>query len=160
IAARVESGAPLLFEVSDVTVDPEAAVVRFAHDGAEQVLECDVVAGCGGFHGVCRPSIPGGVLRAFGREDPVGWRRLPAQVAPSMDELVYAHTSEGFALLSLRSPELSRYYVQVSHDEDVAEWPDDRVWEALHRRTELAGWTLHEGPVLEKGVTGMRSHVT
>jgi p-hydroxybenzoate 3-monooxygenase len=160
IAARVESGAPLLFEVSDVSVDPETPLVRFTHDGVAHELECDVVAGCDGFHGVCRPSIPDGVLRTFEREYPFGWLGILAEVAPSMDELVYAHTSEGFALLSLRSPALSRYYVQVAHDEDVAEWPDDRVWEALHRRTELAGWTLDEGPVLEKGVTGMRSFVT
>jgi p-hydroxybenzoate 3-monooxygenase len=76
-----------------------------------------------------------------------------------MDELVYSHTPRGFALLSLRSPELSRYYVQVAHDEDIAEWPDERIWEELQARTAVEGWTLHEGPILEKGVTGMRSFV-
>ena len=118
-----------------------------------------MIAGCDGFHGVCRGSIPDGVLRTFEREYPFGWLGILAQVAPSMDELVYAHHERGFALLSLRSPQLSRYYVQVAHDEDVATWPDERIWEELQRRTALDGWTLHEGPILEKGVTGMRSFV-
>ena len=126
----------------------------------EHELECDVIAGCDGFHGVCRPSIPDGVLTTFEREYQFGWLGILAQVAPSMDEVVYVHHERGFALLSLRSPELSRYYVQVRHDEDVADWPDARVWEELQLRTALDGWTLEEGPVLEKGVTGMRSFVT
>jgi len=162
IAARLESGLPLLFEVDDVTVhdlQTELPRIRFTHDGAAQELECDVIAGCDGFHGVCRPSIPSGILRTFEREYPFGWLGILAQVAPSIDELVYAHNDRGFALLSLRSPELSRYYVQCRPDEDLAEWPDERIWEELQLRTGLAGWTLHEGPILEKGVTGMRSFV-
>jgi len=162
IAARIESELPLLFEADGVAVhdlDGERPRIRFVHDGAEQELECDVIAGCDGFHGVCRPSIPAGVLRTFEREYPFGWLGILAQVAPSMDELIYAHNERGFALLSLRSPELSRYYLQVRHDEDVDEWPDDRIWEELRARTELDGWTLYDGPVLEKGVTGMRSFV-
>ena len=158
IAARLESGLPLLFEVEDVSVhelESDRPRIRF---GGEQ-LECDFVAGCDGFHGVCRDSIPAGVLRTFEREYPFGWLGILAQVAPSMDELVYAHHERGFALLSLRGPELSRYYVQVAHDEDVDAWSDERVWEELQARTALEGWTLHEGPVLEKGVTGMRSFV-
>ncbi len=163
IAARVESGLPLHFEVEDVTVhDVETAVpsIRFTHDGRAHTLDCDVVAGCDGFHGVCRPSIPAGVLRTYEREYPFGWLGILAEVAPSMDELVYTHHDRGFALLSLRSPQRSRYYLQVAPDEDVETWPDDRIWEELQRRTELDGWTLHEGPVLEKGVTGMRSFVS
>jgi p-hydroxybenzoate 3-monooxygenase len=162
IAARLDAGLPLLFEVSGVSVhelETERPRVRFRHDGAEQELECDVIAGCDGFHGVCRPSIPTGVLREFSREYPFGWLGILAEVAPSMDELVYTHTPNGFALLSLRSSRLSRYYLQVARDEDLAEWPDERIWEELKRRTELAGWTLHDGPILEKGVTGMRSYV-
>jgi len=161
IAARLEAGLPLLFEVDAVAVhDLDArARITFAHDGAAHELECDIVAGCDGFHGVCRLTIPAGVLRTFEREYPFGWLGILAQVAPSMDELVYAHTESGFALLSLRSPELSRYYVQVAHDEDIAEWPDERIWEKLQARTALDGWTLEEGPILEKGVTGMRSFV-
>jgi len=162
IAARLESGLPLLFEVDDVSVhdlDSERPRIRFTHGGTAQELECDVIAGCDGFHGVCRPSIPDGVLRTFEREYPFGWLGILAQVAPSIDELVYAHNERGFALLSLRSPELSRYYVQCRPEEDLAEWPDERIWEELQLRTGLAGWTLHEGPILEKGVTGMRSFV-
>jgi p-hydroxybenzoate 3-monooxygenase len=162
IAARLAAGLPLLFEVDDVGVhDLETARPRitFAQGGAPHELECDVVAGCDGFHGVCRPSIPPGVLREFSREYPFGWLGILAQVAPSTDELVYSHHERGFALLSLRSPELSRYYVQVDHDEDVAAWPDERIWAELGTRTALDGWTLQEGPILEKGVTGMRSYV-
>ncbi|HEY3181874.1 MAG TPA: 4-hydroxybenzoate 3-monooxygenase [Gaiellaceae bacterium] len=162
IAARLDAGLPLLFEVDDVAVHDLESVrprVTFAHDGTPHELECDVVAGCDGFHGVCRPAIPDGVLRTFQREYPFGWLGILAHVAPSMDELVYSHTPRGFALLSLRSPELSRYYVQVAHDEDIAEWPDERIWEELQARTAVEGWTLHEGPILEKGVTGMRSFV-
>ena len=163
IAARLDSGLPLLFEADVTTVhdaDTERPRVRFIHGGVEQELECDVVAGCDGFHGVCRSAIPDGVLRTFERDYPFGWLGILAQVEPSMDELVYAYNDRGFALLSLRSPELSRYYIQVRHDEDPAEWPDERVWEELRLRTALDGWMLEAGPVLEKGVTGMRSFVT
>ena len=158
IAARLDSGLPLHFEVEDVSVheiESERPRLRFR----DSELECDAIAGCDGFHGVCRDAIPARVLSAFEREYPFGWLGILAQVAPSMDELVYTHHERGFALLSLRSPELSRYYLQVAHDEDVAEWPDERIWEELQRRTRLDGWTLHEGPILEKGVTGMRSFV-
>jgi p-hydroxybenzoate 3-monooxygenase len=155
IAARIESGLPLHFESGVEEVDPERGIVRYA--GGE--LECDVVAGCDGFHGVCRDAIPAGVLKTFEREYPFGWLGILAQIAPSMDELVYAHHERGFALLSLRSPQLSRYYLQVAHDEDLAEWSDERIWSELQIRTALEGWTLHEGPILEKAVTGMRSFV-
>jgi p-hydroxybenzoate 3-monooxygenase len=162
IAVRVAAGLPLLFEAANVAVhdlESERPRVTFAHHGRPMEVECDVVAGCDGFHGVCRTSIPDGVLRTFEREWAFGWLGILAEVAPSMDELVYAHSERGFALLSLRSPQLSRYYLQVDHDEDVEAWPDDRVWEELQRRTSLDGWQLEEGPVVEKGVTGMRSFV-
>jgi p-hydroxybenzoate 3-monooxygenase len=162
IAARLAAGLPLLFDVEDVAVhDIEGARPRvtFTQEDRADELECDIVAGCDGFHGVCRPSIPDGVVRTYEREYPFGWLGILAQVAPSMEELVYSHSERGFALLSLRSPERSRYYVQVAHDEDVGEWPDERIWSELQARTALDGWTLHEGPVLEKGVTGMRSFV-
>ena len=162
IAARVDSGLPLLFGVGDVSVhdlESDAPRIRFSHDGAQHELRCDAVAGCDGFHGVCRPSIPAGVLREFSREYPFGWLGILAEAAPSHDELVYCHTDRGFALLSLRSPKLSRLYLQCAPDEDLGEWPDDRVWEELHARLGIEGWTLVEGPILEKGVTGMRSYV-
>jgi p-hydroxybenzoate 3-monooxygenase len=162
IAARVESGLTLFFESGDVAVhdlETERPRITFTHEGGAREVECGVLAGCDGFHGVCRRSIPGGVLSTFEREYPFGWLGILAEVEPSTDELVYAHHERGFALLSLRSPHLSRYYVQVAHDEDIEGWPDDRVWEELQLRTGLEGWTLREGPVLEKGVTGMRSFV-
>ena len=162
VAARLESGLPLLFEVKDVRVDEietERPRIRFSHDGAAHELECDVLAGCDGFHGVCRPSIPAGVISTFEREYSFSWLGILAAVAPSMDELVYVHHERGFALLSLRSPELSRYYVQCGADESIDEWPDERIWDELQRRSALDGWTLDEGPVLEKGITGMRSFV-
>ena len=162
IAARIESGLPLLFEAEGVSVhelDTDRPRIRFRREGVDDELECDVVAGCDGFHGVCRASIPAGLLSEFSREYPFGWLGILASVAPSIDELVYAHHERGFALLSLRSPALSRYYLQCRSDEDLAEWPDERIWAELQLRTGVDGWSLEEGPVLEKGVTGMRSYV-
>ena len=162
IAARVDSGLPLLFEADDVSladIESEQPRISYTHGGETDELECDVIAGCDGFHGASRETIPANLLSTFERDYPYGWLGILAEVAPSMDELVYTHTERGFALLSLRSPTLSRYYLQVSHDENVEEWPDDRIWAELQTRTQLEGWTLKEGPVLEKGVTGMRSFV-
>jgi p-hydroxybenzoate 3-monooxygenase len=163
IEARHASGAPLLFEVADVSVhdlDGDRPLIRFEHEGERQELACDFIAGCDGFHGVCRASIPEGVLRTYEREYPFGWLGILAAVAPSSEELVYAHHERGFALHSLRSPELSRLYVQCRPDEDIAAWPDARIWEELQIRLGLDGWTLAQGEVLEKGVTGMRSFAT
>jgi len=162
IAARLESGHPLLFEVADVRlagVETDRPRILFVHAGAQRELECDVVAGCDGFHGITRGSIPSELLRVYEREYPYGWLGILAAVAPSIDELVYAHHERGFALLSLRSPELSRYYIQCAPDEDADAWEDAHIWEELRRRTALDGWELEEGPILEKGVTGMRSFV-
>jgi p-hydroxybenzoate 3-monooxygenase len=162
VAARLASGLPLLFEAEGVSIrelDTDLPRVGFSQDGAAGELECDFIAGCDGFHGVCRPSIPAGALRSFTREYPYGWLGILAAVAPSNDELVYAHHERGFALLSLRSAELSRLYLQCSPEEDLGRWPDDRIWEELQLRLGIDGWELREGPILEKGVTGMRSYV-
>jgi p-hydroxybenzoate 3-monooxygenase len=162
IAIRLAAGEPLLFEVDGVAVrdlGTERPRITFRHDGRDLALDCDLVAGCDGFHGVCRPSIPVGALRETSREYPFGWLGILADVAPSHHELVYAHSERGFALLSLRSPILSRLYIQCRPDEDVEDWPDDRIWAELQARLGVEGWTLEEGPILEKGVTGMRSFV-
>jgi p-hydroxybenzoate 3-monooxygenase len=162
IADRMATGEPLLFEVEGVELaglDTDQPLIRFRHEGTGHHLRCDVVAGCDGFHGISRSSIPAGVLTSFTREYPYAWLGILAAVAPSDDELVYAHHGRGFALLSLRSPALSRLYVQCRPDEDLAGWPDDRIWAELRLRLGLPGWTLAEGDVLEKGVTGMRSFV-
>jgi p-hydroxybenzoate 3-monooxygenase len=155
VEARLASGLPLHFETPVEAIDPDGGLVRYA-DGE---LECDFVAGCDGFHGISRGSMPVGVLREFSREYDYGWLGILADVEPSIGELVYAHHEEGFALLSLRSPTRSRYYLQCRPDENLEEWPDERIWEELQRRTSVDGWTLNEGPILEKGVTGMRSYV-
>jgi len=162
VLARIESGAPLRFECADVRVhglDADEPVVRYVLDGEERELRCELVAGCDGFHGVCRPSIPAGVLSIFERVYPYAWLGILADVAPSTDELIYARHERGFALHSMRSPSISRLYVQVDPGDDVGHWPDERVWEELHLRLACEGFALEEGPVLEKSITPMRSFV-
>jgi p-hydroxybenzoate 3-monooxygenase len=162
IAARLATGRPLLFEVAEVVVhcfESESPVVRFRHQGEDVELACDFIAGCDGFHGVCRDRIPAGVLTRFDREYPFAWLGILAAAPPSNEELIYVYHERGFALHSMRSPTLTRLYLQVRPDEDVAEWPDERVWEELERRLGLEGWTLHKGEILEKGITGLRSFV-
>jgi p-hydroxybenzoate 3-monooxygenase len=155
IGARLESGLPLYFEVSDVSVDPSTPSVRFTHDGVSHVLECDVIAGCDGFHGVCRPSIAD-VLTVYEREYPFGWLGILAECEPSSEELIYAHHERGFALASMRSHTVTRMYLQCDPDEDVADWSDQAIWNELDRRF---GMSVNRGDVFEKGVTPMRSFV-
>jgi p-hydroxybenzoate 3-monooxygenase len=163
IAARLDAGGQILFEVDDVGlqgIDSHAPLIRFRQGDAEQEIHCDFIAGCDGFHGVSRDSIPPGVLSVYEHEYPFAWLGILAAVAPSTDELIYASHDRGFALHSLRSPEISRLYLQVAPNEDLDEWPDDRVWQELQVRLgDDHGWTLAEGPVLEKGVASMRSFV-
>jgi p-hydroxybenzoate 3-monooxygenase len=161
VAVRLRCGLPLRFGVEDVRVhdiESDRPRVHFSDAGERFELKCDAIAGCDGFHGVCRPAIAD-ALRIFSREYPFSWLGILAAVAPSSDELVYAHHERGFALLSLRSPQRSRLYLQCAADERLEEWPDARIWEELQRRVALDGWTLHEGTVLEKGISGMRSFV-
>ncbi len=155
IDARLESGLPLLFEVSDVEVDPSAPRVTFTHQGESHVLDCDVIAGCDGFHGVCRPAIAD-VLTIYEREYPFGWLGILAHCEPSSEELIYAHHERGFALASMRSHEVTRMYLQCEPDEDVANWSDQEIWNELDRRF---GMSVNRGDVFEKGVTPMRSFV-
>jgi p-hydroxybenzoate 3-monooxygenase len=158
IAARLESGLPLFFEVSDVTVDAEAPQVEFTHEGERHTLECDLIAGCDGFHGVCRDLVPD--LQVAERAYPFAWLGVLAQAAPTQEELIYANHERGFALYSMRSPTITRLYLQVPADEDAERWPDDRIWDELSRRLPTTdGFTLNTGPILEKGVTAMRSFV-
>ncbi|MDR7510768.1 MAG: 4-hydroxybenzoate 3-monooxygenase [Armatimonadota bacterium] len=162
IHARLETGGTVLFEVADVSVHDlrtTRPVIRFHHAGAVCEVACDFIAGCDGFHGVCRPSIPDGVLTAYDREYPFAWLGLLVAAPPSSDELIYANHARGFALHSMRSPELTRLYLQCAPDEDLANWPDDRIWEELHARLGVEGWRLTEGPILQKGLTAMRSFV-
>jgi p-hydroxybenzoate 3-monooxygenase len=162
IAARLGTGRPLYFEVDDVAVDDfdsESPVVRFRHDGEGVELRCDFIAGCDGFHGVCRDSIPAGILTAFERDYPFAWLGILAAAPPSNEELIYAYHERGFALHSMRSPTITRLYLQVRPDEDLGEWPDERIWDELERRLGIEGWSLNTGEILAKGVTGMRRFV-
>ena len=165
--ARREAGGQIFYEVEDVSVhdfaDAGSATkpsIRFRSGGEPHELSCDFIAGCDGFHGICRPSVPNGVLTLFDRTYPFGWLGILADVAPSCDELIYSYHERGFALLSMRSPQVSRLYLQCSPDEDINKWPDAKIWEELHRRLATDnGWKLMEGPITQKGVTGMRSFV-
>ncbi len=162
IAARLAADAPLHFECNDVIVEGITGgdpVVRFTHDGDAHELHCELIAGCDGFHGVCRTAIPDELLQTWGREYPFAWLGILADVAPSTDELIYAQHERGFALHSMRSPTVSRLYIQVDPDEDIANWSDDRIWSELHERLATDGWELTEGPVMEKSITPMRSFV-
>jgi p-hydroxybenzoate 3-monooxygenase len=159
IAARLATGRPLYFDVSEVDVDPATATVHFVHDGRPTTLEADFVAGCDGFHGVSRPAL-GDVLHVYEREYPFAWLGILAEAPPSSHELIYAHSARGFALHSMRSPTVTRNYLQVHPDEDLAAWPDERIWTELRARLDRDGeFHLATGPVLEKGVTAMRSFV-
>jgi len=163
IAARLAAGGQVLFEVADVLptgFDGPSPEVSFTHAGERKVVQADFIAGCDGFHGVCRDAIPAGVLTFFDKEYPFGWLGVLAAVAPSSEELIYSSNARGFALHSMRSPQLSRFYLQVAPDEDIAEWPDERIWTELAARLEtVPGWSLSTGPVVEKGITAMRSFV-
>jgi p-hydroxybenzoate 3-monooxygenase len=163
IEARRSTGRPLIFEASDVSVgdlDSKQPVVRFAADGVDHELACDVIGGCDGFHGVCRPAIPAGAIRIFERVYPFGWLGILAEAPPSSSELVYSLHERGFALFSMRSTSITRLYLQCAHDEDVNDWSDERIWSELRTRlTTDDGWGPNEGPILQRGVTGMRSFV-
>ncbi len=165
IAARLAAGGAIHFEVGDVAVrDVESARPRitFTRDGSPQEIQCDFIAGCDGFHGITRPSVPDGVLSFFDRTYPFAWLGILAEAPQASPELIYTHTDEGFALLSTRSPNLQRYYLQVAPDEDIGNWSDARIWETLQKRTALGdgGFRIAEGPILQKGITPMRSFVT
>jgi p-hydroxybenzoate 3-monooxygenase len=161
VAARLGYGAPILFEVANVSLhdlDGPRARIRFTKDGAAQEIECDFIAGCDGFHGVSRQSIPRGRITEFERLYPFAWLGILAEAEPTKDELVYTHHERGFALLTMRTPTLSRLYLQCAPDEDIANWSDARIWDELRLRTAGgAGWRLSEGPIVQKGITDMRS---
>jgi p-hydroxybenzoate 3-monooxygenase len=162
IAARLERGGELRFEVSDVAVhgvDSDAPRITYAHEGARHELRCDVIAGCDGFHGVCRAAIPEDLRTEYEFTYPFGWLGILAEAEPTTEELIYAWHERGFALYSMRSPTISRLYLQVPADEDVADWSDERVWAELQDRLAAPDWRVGEGRIFEKGVTPMRSFV-
>ena len=129
-----------------------------ADSGKDDRIECDFIAGCDGFHGVCRPSIPDGMLKNYEREYPFGWLGILSESPPPDDELIYAYHERGFALYTMRSPTLSRLYLQCPPDDDIGNWPDRRIWEELQVR--IGGTrALAQGHILQKTITPMRSFV-
>jgi p-hydroxybenzoate 3-monooxygenase len=164
IDARLDAGGDVRFEVDGVAIggldDARAAEIRFTHQGGIGTLTCDYVAGCDGFHGVCRHAMPSRALHVYERGYPFCWLGVLADVPPSTKELIYAHHARGFALHSLRSPALSRLYLQCDPEDEVGDWPDDRIWSELHQRFATGdGWTLREGPILDRTITAMRALV-
>lgn len=163
VAARLGYGEALLFEVSEVTIrdiDTDNPSLRFLHEGKQRIVECDFVAGCDGFHGVSRGMIPESELRIYDREYPFAWLGVLAEAPPASDMIIYAYHERGFALQSMRGPDISRLYVQCGVSDTVDDWPDERFWEELHARLDIkGGWEQQEGPIFQKGITGMRSFV-
>ncbi|HYR43106.1 MAG TPA: 4-hydroxybenzoate 3-monooxygenase [Terriglobia bacterium] len=160
--ARIATGGRVFFEVEEVAIqdfDATQPKIRYRKDGSDHELICDFIAGCDGFHGICRPSIPAGVLTEYEREYPFGWLGILADAPPSTKELIYAYHDRGFALHSMRTPQIGRLYLQCDPDEDIDTWIDERIWQELQTRLSSEGWKLTEGPVLQKGITGMRSYV-
>ena len=160
--ARVATGGQVLFEVEDVSVhdfDGSTPKIRYQKDRNACELTCDFIAGCDGFRVICRPSIPPGVLTVYEREYPFGWLGILADAPPSSEELIYTYHDRGFALLSMRTPHISRLYLQCKPDEDIDLWGDEKIWQELQIRLASSGWELTEGKIFQKGVTGMRSFV-
>ena len=162
IAARLGYGAPIFFEaearrVSEFDARPR---IHYVENGAEHSIECDFIAGCDGFHGICRPAIPAAQIRFYERHFPFAWLGILAHVPPASHELIYTYHERGFSLLSMRSPEISRLYLQCPPDEDIADWSDDRIWTELRERMATRdGFALNDGPIFQKGITPMRSFV-
>ncbi|WP_406263520.1 4-hydroxybenzoate 3-monooxygenase [Streptomyces sp. NBC_00191] len=166
IARQLNDGGPLLFEAQVRSVedaDSDRPLIRYLHEGREQTLTCDYVVGCDGFHGVTRNAVPESVRTTYERIHPYSWLGILAQAPPVYNELIYAHSERGFALASMRSPAVSRLYLQVPNGTDPADWPDERVWDELDARFAIdtdPGWKLERGPVSSKSVLPMRSSVT
>jgi p-hydroxybenzoate 3-monooxygenase len=161
VARRLADGGRILFDVEETSVhdfEGNSPRIRFRHAGKTEELGCDFIGGCDGFHGVCRPAIPPGHIVEYDRVYPFGWAGILTETPPPDDELIYCYHERGFALFSMRSPTLGRFYVQCPPDDTVENWPDARIWEEL--RTRLAGTrNLVEGKVLQKGITATRSFV-
>ncbi len=161
IAARLAAGGVIEFNASSVSVSEvtsDRPVLSYTDEaGVAHEVSCDVIAGCDGFHGICRPLIAG--LSVYERNYPYAWLGILASAAPSTDELIYSRHADGFALYSMRSHDVSRLYLQVPPDEPVENWPDDRIWAELQKRFAVDGWSVREGEITDKSVTAMRSFV-
>ncbi len=163
LLAHDAAGTPARYRVSNVeleNLENGPVTVRFTQDGEDYELRADFVAGADGAHGVCRPSVPATGKKTYQREYPFGWLGILAHVQPSTDELIYALHERGFAMHSMRSQTVSRLYLQVDPHEDIASWPDDRIWQELDVRLGTPGWTLKHGEIFDKSITPMRSLVS
>ncbi|MBX9844826.1 MAG: 4-hydroxybenzoate 3-monooxygenase [Xanthobacteraceae bacterium] len=161
IAARLARGGAILFEAEASHIEGltgDRPVIHFKHEGEAKTLECDIVAGCDGFHGICRTQIPEHLLTVYDRIFPFGWLGILAETKP-FPEMTYSNHERGFSLASRRSPRLARLYVQCAVDEDLEGWPDRRIWDELKLRLYASGGELTEGPILQKGVTPCRAYV-
>jgi p-hydroxybenzoate 3-monooxygenase len=168
IKARLDAGGQILFGVENVAIhdfggdisDKAMPKIRFRQDGESRELSCDFIAGCDGSHGVCRPSIPDGVITTYEKVYPLAWLGILAEAPPTSDELVYALHERGFALFSMRSPKVTRLYLQCRPDEEIAKWPDEKIWEELLVRLSTSdGWAPAKGTINQKSITPMRSFV-
>jgi len=163
IEVRHTTARPLHFNATDVSVrdlETDTPRVRFVHGGEAHELVCDFIAGCDGFHGVCRTAIPASHMRTYERGYPFAWLGILASAPPSSDEIVYSLSERGFALFSMRSTTITRLYLQCAPDENLDEWSDDRIWAELMTRLRTTdGWMPHVGPILQKAIAPMRSFV-
>lgn len=163
LEARLNAGGKVLFEVKDVSlhqIETNSPVIRFMYEGEQQELHCDFIAGCDGFHGPSRQAIPETIRQEKQEIYPFGWLGILAKTAPANDELIYATHERGFALLSTRTPEIQRYYLQVDPNDSISDWSDERIWKELQLRVETNdGWKLEEGPIIQKSIVSMRSFV-
>jgi p-hydroxybenzoate 3-monooxygenase len=164
IRARTASGGTLEFGATDTELadlDTDQPVLRYTDwNGLRHEVTCDAIAGCDGYRGICRPAIPPARLRLTAqRTYPFSWLGILAQAPPSTDQVIYCRHNRGFALHSMRTPEISRLYLQVPADDDISRWPDARIWEELSVRLAVPGWKLRTGPVLDKSITAMRHFV-
>jgi p-hydroxybenzoate 3-monooxygenase len=163
IAVNLDAGVPIHFEAEAISfqgLHSDRPSIRYRHQGAEHKLTCDWVAGCDGFHGVSRPSIPPSIRRDHERVYPFGWLGILVDAPPSHHELLYCHSERGFALFTMRSPTVSRLYLQVPPDEDENEWSDDRIWNEFRLRLgKHEGLEVSEGKITQRGVVEMRSFV-
>ena len=164
IARRLADGGTLEFEVSGTAVaglDTDTPVLSYtAADGQRHEITCEAIAGCDGFHGISRPAIPDRLRTVWQRDYPYAWLGILAEAPPATDELIYCHHPDGFALHSMRSMQVSKLYLQVSHDTRAEDWPERRIWQALQTRFALPGWAVKEGPALDIAITPMRSFVS
>jgi p-hydroxybenzoate 3-monooxygenase len=164
IAARLKAGGQIVFEAEATAVEGiegDRPRVRYRENGVEKTLDCDFVAGCDGFHGVARDAIPADVLRGYDRVYPFGWLGMLIAAAPPSEELIYSHHPDGFALFSMRAPRVTRAYLQVAPDDDVKNWPPERIWSELRKRLgDHDGLRVEEGELMQVAITPMRSYVT